>query len=222
MKILVAEDDVTSRFMIQSFLDKWGYEVICASDGEEAWAVLQVTEAPQLAILDWMMPSIDGLSLCKRLRGQKRQAPLYIILLTTKGDRHDIIEGLEAGADDYVTKPFDPEELRARLNVGQRVVGLQNDLNDSEKFKGVVEMAGAVCHELNQPLQGLLGFSEMLLMDLTPEDPSYETAKAIIKEVERIGVLTHRFMTITKYRTKAYMNGRRVIVDIEKASSPDE
>jgi CheY-like chemotaxis protein len=222
MKILVAEDDMTSRFMIQAFLEKWGYEVVCVDDGVEAWAALQMPEAPQLAIFDWMMPGMDGLSLCRKLRDQKRQDPLYIILLTTKGDRNDIIEGLEAGADDYVTKPFDPEELNARICVGKRIMGLQNDLRDRDKFQGVIEMAGAVCHELNQPLQSIMGLSEMLLMDLDPEDLSYETAKQITKEVERIGVLTHKFMTISRYRSKAYMNGRSVIVDIEKASCPKE
>ncbi len=222
MKILVAEDDVTSRFMIRTFLGKWGYEVISASDGEEAWTVLQEPEAPQMAILDWMMPGMDGISLCRKLREQKRPDPLYIILLTTKGDRQDIIRGLDAGADDFVTKPFDPEELHARISVGHRVVTLQNDLKDREKFQGVVEMAGAICHELNQPLQGILGLSELLLMDLDPKDPSYETANEIIKEVERLGVITHRLMTITRYRTKTYMNGRKVIVDIENASSPEE
>jgi phosphoserine phosphatase RsbU/P len=222
MKILVAEDDVTSRFMIEALLNKWGYEVISASDGEEAWAAMQRPEAPQMAILDLLMPGIDGLSLCRKLQEQKRQYPLHIILLTTKGDRQDIIDGLESGADDYVTKPFDPVELRTRLNVGRRSLDLQNELRDRDKFKGVIEMAGAVCHELNQPLQVLLGLSELLLMDFDPKDPSYETAKQIIKEVELMGVMTHSFMTITRYRTKDYMNGRGVIVDIEKASSPEE
>jgi sigma-B regulation protein RsbU (phosphoserine phosphatase) len=128
MKILIAEDDAGSRRLLQASLERWGYEVLIASNGAEAWQALDVPSAPELAILDWMMPEIDGLEICRRVRAGSRSLPTYIILLTARGKREDIILGLQGGADDYVTKPFDLEELRARLQVGVRIVQLQRAL----------------------------------------------------------------------------------------------
>lgn len=211
MKILIAEDDLTSRTILHEVLKKFGYAVISTSDGEGAWAALQESDAPQLAVLDWMMPKIDGLSLCRKLRGQERKNPLYLILLTSKGEGRDIVQGLEAGADDYIAKPYDSEELRARVNVGRRMITLQNTLREREKLQGVLEMAGAVCHELNQPLQSVSGFSELLLADVENSDPKYETLKNIKTGIDRIGELTSKVMKITKYRTKPYMNISKII-----------
>ena len=128
MRALIAEDDSISRRMLEAFLVKWGYEVIAATEGEEAWGILQGNDAPHLAILDWMMPGRDGIDICRSLRQRKGRAYIYIILLTARGHKEDIVEGLEAGADDYVTKPFDPYELRARLRAGRRIVELQEQL----------------------------------------------------------------------------------------------
>ena len=221
MKILIAEDDSTSRTMLEAVLSKWGYEVKSTCDGDEAWAVFQETDAPQLAVIDWMMPGIDGPTLCRKLRGQERKDPLYLILLTSRGESGDIVRGLEAGADDYIAKPYDNEELRARVNVGRRMITLQNELREREKFQGVLEMAGAVCHELNQPLQSVSGFSELILMDLETGDPNYERLKNIKMGIERLGELTRRIMKITRYQSKPYM-GRSEIIDIERASQSEE
>jgi two-component system cell cycle response regulator len=128
MKVLIAEDDPISRRMLATFLVKWGYEVVVACQGEEAWGVLQGKDAPRLAVLDWMMPGKDGTELCRCVRRRKGQPYTYILLLTARGQKKDTVEGLEAGADDYVTKPFDPYELRARLRAGRRIVELQEQL----------------------------------------------------------------------------------------------
>ena len=128
MKVLIAEDDSISRRMLEAFLVKWGYEVMVAREGEAAWGVLQGNDAPELAILDWMMPGKDGIDICRSLRQRKGRRYVYILLLTARGQKEDIVEGLEAGADDYVTKPFDPFELRARLRAGRRIVELQTQL----------------------------------------------------------------------------------------------
>jgi diguanylate cyclase (GGDEF)-like protein len=128
MKILVAEDDSISRRMLEAFMVKWGYEVIVATEGEEAWGLLQGNDAPRLAILDWMMPGKDGIEICRSIRQRKGRPYVYILLLTARGQKQDIVEGLEAGADDYVTKPFDPYELRARVRAGRRIVELQEQL----------------------------------------------------------------------------------------------
>ena len=128
MKVLIAEDDSISRRMLEAFLVKWGYEVLVSTEGEEAWGLLQLNDAPRLAVLDWMMPGRDGIQICRTLRQRKGRPYVYVILLTARGQKEDIVQGLEAGADDYVTKPFDPFELRARLRAGRRIVELQEQL----------------------------------------------------------------------------------------------
>ena len=128
MKILIAEDDPVSRRLLQAALIKWGYEVTVTANGKEAWAALQVPDAPSLLILDWLMPEMDGTEVCHEIRQNPALKSAYIILLTSRGSKEDIVQGLEAGADDYVTKPFDHGELRARVQVGARVVSLQTAL----------------------------------------------------------------------------------------------
>ncbi len=128
MKVLIAEDDVIFRRILESTLHKWEYEVISSCDGEEAWRLLQSANSPRLVILDWMMPGLDGIEICRRVRSQKDKPYTYILLLSAKGHRGDMIAGLDAGADDYIIKPFDPMEMRGRLRAGQRIVELQEQL----------------------------------------------------------------------------------------------
>lgn len=128
MRILIAEDDAVSRRVLEGMLQRWGHELVIACDGKEAWDALSRDDAPGLAILDWMMPVLDGIRVCEKIRQTNRST--YVILLTAKGSKQDIITGLQAGADDYVIKPFDREELRARVNVGVRIVELQRHLDD--------------------------------------------------------------------------------------------
>ncbi len=130
MRILIAEDDPTSRQILAAMLKKWGYETILTSDGNEAWEALQAEDAPRFAILDWMMPGLEGPELCRRIRKQSSTTPSYILLLTARTEKEDIAAGLEAGADDYVTKPFDRNELHARVEVGRRMLDLQSILAD--------------------------------------------------------------------------------------------
>jgi DNA-binding response OmpR family regulator len=130
-RILVAEDDPVSRKLISSRLAKWGYDVVITSDGAEAMTALRGADAPSLAILDWSMPEMDGLEICRRLREAEKM--VYLILLTARGSKENIIEGLRGGADDYLVKPFDAEELQARILVGLRVMALQETLLDRVK-----------------------------------------------------------------------------------------
>lgn len=127
-RILIAEDDPISRRMLQSFLTKWGYEVEAVADGSEALAALETPDAPQLAVLDWMMPGLEGPQVCRKVRELTDRPYTYILLLTARGQKDDLLLGLESGADDYLTKPFDSQELRARLRVGQRILDLQRNL----------------------------------------------------------------------------------------------
>jgi diguanylate cyclase (GGDEF)-like protein len=128
MAVLVAEDNPVSQAMLRGMLTKWGYDVELASDGNEAWRLLQPPGAPRLAILDWMMPGIDGVELCRRVRAASREPYQYILLLTGRTDSDDLVKGMEAGADDYLTKPFKTQELRVRLRAGRRILDLQEEL----------------------------------------------------------------------------------------------
>jgi DNA-binding response OmpR family regulator len=125
---LIAEDDAVSRHLLEATLTKWGYEVVVTVDGLQALEVLSQPDAPSLAILDWMMPGLDGSQVCARARELAGERLLYMILLTAKGRKEDIVQGLTAGADDYVIKPFDRNELKARINAGERILRLQAEL----------------------------------------------------------------------------------------------
>ena len=133
MNVLIAEDDMVSRRLLEAMLIKWGYEVTATRDGVEAWEVLQRADAPPLAILDWMMPGMDGVEVCRKVRQRGQEPYIYLLLLTTKGRKENIIEGLDAGADDYLTKPFDPHELQVRLRTGMRIVTLQAEIIEARE-----------------------------------------------------------------------------------------
>lgn len=166
MKILVAEDDATSLFMLQSLLMKWGYDVIAASDGQEALRVLTGENPPLLAILDWMLPGESGPEICRKLASRERlregsaareemmKPYQYVIILTVKGEKENVVAGLEAGADDYITKPFDAHELKMRLMVGRRILDLQEKLRNAALFDALTGLLNrrAVIERLEQEL----------------------------------------------------------------------
>jgi diguanylate cyclase (GGDEF)-like protein len=131
--VLVAEDDPMFRKILTVWLGRWGYRVLLAEDGTTAWKMLQEKDAPELLILDWVMPGIDGPELCRRIRKASSASYQYILLVTARNESQDVVTGLEAGADDYLTKPFDQSELRARLRVGNRILALQADLIESRE-----------------------------------------------------------------------------------------
>src|SRR6204780_3247800 len=136
MRILIADDSIVSRHLLDATLRKWGYEVVVACDGLEAWNALQAGDAPRIAILDWVMPGLTGPEVCKRVRENSRGsegAYTYLLLLSSKSQREDLIEGLESGADDYLTKPFDQHELRVRLRAGTRIIDLQRELLEARE-----------------------------------------------------------------------------------------
>lgn len=149
MRILIAEDEPTSRLVLERTLKQLGHDVVVTADGREARSALERDDHPQLAILDWMMPEIDGVDVCRWARSQTRLRQLYIIMLTTRDAGEDIVEGLRAGANDYVIKAHDSSELRARIDVGIRVVELQTELADR-----VSELEASLSRE--KQLQGLL------------------------------------------------------------------
>jgi diguanylate cyclase (GGDEF)-like protein len=128
MRVLAAEDNPVFQSMLKTMLTKWGYQAVIARSGTEAWRVLQTENSPRLAVLDWMMPGMDGLEICRRIRSANREPYIYILLLTARTESQDVIEGMDAGADDYLTKPFNAHELRVRLHAGRRILDLQEEL----------------------------------------------------------------------------------------------
>jgi diguanylate cyclase (GGDEF)-like protein len=138
MKILIADDEQVSRLMLQRLLTKWGYEVVSAEDGINAWEQLNRPDAPRIALLDWMMPGRNGVDVCREIRAHRPDPYTYILLLTAKDAKESVVEGLESGADDYLTKPFHPQELKARLRVGIRLLELEDTLvqaREAMRFK---------------------------------------------------------------------------------------
>lgn len=149
MRILIADDETISRTILERTLRGWGHDVVSVSNGNDAWKILSQGDAPMVAILDWMMPGMEGPEVCERVRALGRPVPPYLILLTAKVERGDVIAGLDSGADDYVTKPFDLRELRSRIKTGERILGLQRGL--SERVRELEESLNRV-----KQLQGLL------------------------------------------------------------------
>jgi len=164
MKVLIADDDATSRLVLVGVLKKAGHDVVTTLDGSEAWQAMQRPDAPKLAILDWIMPGLTGLDVCRSIRGLASDEPPYLILLTSMGGKSDIVAGLEAGADDYLGKPFDAAELRARVDVGRRVIDLQARLREANDT-----LAYEAMHD---PLTGALNrraFTEVLAKAISEE-----------------------------------------------------
>jgi len=128
VRILIADDSAIARRVLETTLKKWGYEVVSACDGTEAWDILQREDAPKMAILDWSMPGLDGIEVCRKARSHGPDDYVYVILLTARDEKEDMIRGMEAGADDYVVKPFDPHELKVRVRAGRRIIELQEQL----------------------------------------------------------------------------------------------
>ena len=147
-RILIAEDDPVSREVLVNCLQRWGYEVVIAHNGHEAMSVMRSANAPALAVLDWMMPGMDGIEVCRRLREINKA--VYVIFLTSLGTKQNILQALEAGTDDYLLKPFDTFTLQTRIRVGLRVIGLQTALADRVKE---LETAAAELQDMRSRLQ---------------------------------------------------------------------
>ncbi|MFP4175660.1 MAG: sensor histidine kinase [Planctomycetota bacterium] len=187
MKVLVAEDDTASRELMAALMEKEGYDVIAVEDGEEAWKVLRDQEAPKLVILDWLMPGLDGLEVCRKIRAEKRQNYTYIIMVTVKDDRDDIQAGFDAGADDYLTKPLDVTQLKHRLRSAKRITRYEEQLEENRReldryaaqMKQLAEeraeqlvradrmatlgtLSAGIAHEINNPASFISGNAQSL------------------------------------------------------------
>jgi signal transduction histidine kinase len=172
VKVLIADDDPVSRRLLQSYLQKWGYEVSAARDGAEAWGLFEGGCFP-MVITDWMMPELDGSVLIRRIRASRRPGYVYAMLLTAKSQKEDLVEGMEAGADDFLTKPFDRDELRVRLRAGERIIRLEHHLRgtqaallQTEQLASLGRLAAGVAHEINNPIAYVINNLAVLRRDV--------------------------------------------------------
>jgi len=150
MPVLVAEDNPVFQSMLRNMLTKWGYAAHVTPNGLEAWEAMQAADAPRLAVLDWMMPYMDGVEVCRRIRTAAREPYVYVLLLTARTESQDLVEGMEAGADDYLTKPFNAQELRVRLRAGRRILDLQQQLMEAREALRVQATHDALTGLLNR------------------------------------------------------------------------
>ena len=210
MRILVAEDSPTATMLLQGYLAQWGHEMVSCSNGAEAWEILQQPDAPQLAILDWLMPEVDGIEVCRRVRAVGGSMMPYIIFVTSQDHEDDIVVGLQEGADDYVTKPFSKNELQARLTVGTRVVGMWNRLIEAERNRVLMQTAGAAAHEINNPLAVMSGQIQLLLTKPLDDDIK-EKLQGIRDAGTRVSEIVNKMKSISEYVTKPYTKGTDII-----------
>lgn len=210
MQVLAADDDPVIREILKAQLQAWDYEPVLCEDGNCAWERLGAEGGPQLALLDWMMPGLDGPEICRRARASARADRVYLILLTSKGRREDVVRGLEAGADDYVVKPFDEAELRARLRVGRRVVELWRQILQAERDRVLAEAAGAAAHEIRQPLATILAAVQLSLRK--PDLPESLRAKLelVAGGVADIDRTISRMSATDAYTSRAYGEKGRI------------
>jgi signal transduction histidine kinase len=239
MKILVAEDDQVSRRLLEITLHGWGHEVVVTGDGAQAWAALQEENAPELAILDWMMPFMDGVDVCRRVRETAGMKSIYLILLTAKGEIDELVAGLAAGANDYIAKPYHPEELRARVQSGVRMVELQQamradlavrksaeaallkseeKLRQSQKLEVVGQLAGGIAHDFNNLLTAITGYSHLSLRNLGPADPMRPNLEEIKKAGDRAASLTRQLLAFSRKQIlqPKVLNLNSLITDLGK------
>lgn len=208
--LLLAEDEPSTRLLWSARLTAWGYQVEAVADGLEALERLNSPEAPRLVLADWQMPRMDGMALCRALRQRKAGPPVHVVLGTGSAGEGLLVRALESGADDFVSKPYNEEELRSRLEVGRRHLDELNRLEQQSRLEGAWEVAGAVCHEMSQPLQIVLGYGEFLSQssELSPGDR--ELLDKVTEGSRRLKVLIHRLQHITEVRRRPTSEGRRI------------
>jgi len=188
VRILIADDEAMSRRLLQTTLERAGYEVLAVENGRQAADQICTTEGPRLALLDWVMPELDGPGVCREVRKQKDQSYVYMVLLTSREAKEDVIAGLESGADDYLTKPFDPEELKARLRTGLRILDLENRLVQARE-----EMRFKASHDALTTLWNRAVILELLGRELSRSHREKATTVIILCDIDHFKAVNDSF-----------------------------
>jgi len=215
--ILIVDDVPDNIRLLGTILQKEGYKISAAKEGMQALAIA-AKGIPDLILLDVMMPEADGFEICQRLKDNPVTKDIPIIFLTAMDQVKDMVKGFQAGAADYITKPFNTVELLVRIRTHLRLKKAEKERLQKEKLKSILELAGAVCHELVQPLQTISGLSEILLLTVNKDDPMHEKISEIRRQVKRMVEIIKKLRGITRYETKYYA-GESNIIDIVKSSS---
>lgn len=209
--ILIVDDNPRNLQLLGTLLREAGYRIVVAQEGSHALRTVGKVR-PDLILLDVMMPGMDGFETCQQLKADGRTRDLPVVYLTAHTETEDVIQGLERGAVDYITKPFIPIELLTRVRT-------HIELARQGRLQGVLELAGAVCHELHQPMQAVLGMADMLLSQTDDDGPVRERAVTIRREILRMRGITRKLARITRYETREYLTGR--IVDLDRSATAD-
>ncbi len=216
--LLVVDDSPVSSMLVSLILKKHSdYCTVRVWDGQACIKKAKEVK-PDLILLDIQMPGMNGIEVCKVLKKDERTRDIPVIFVTASTDNETLKEAFESGGNDYVRKPVNKIELLARIKSVLLHKKMEKKLMEEEKLKGVLEMAGGICHELNQPMQVVSGYSELLLMDIEKDNSAYPYIKMIKEQTDEMGSITKKLMRITKYETRDYIEGSRII-DIDKAAS---
>ena len=209
--ILVVDDDKKLTLLVRGFLEKEKYQVAEAYSGRMALDAIKEAK-PDLIILDIMMPEMDGIEACKKIKADKDTKMIPVIMLTSMSNVRDKVQGLNAGANDYITKPFNPEELIARVKAQLRIKFLENELLRKEEVEAVVKMGIATAHEINNPLTVIIGNLELLLIkkeNLSEEDST--NLNSILESAMRIKEIVSKMINITRVVETEYAQGKKMI-----------
>ena len=201
VRILVADDDAVTRNLLRSVLVEWGHDTIVVNDGVEAWNVLQSEESPNLLILDWVMPGMDGLEVCRNVRQEMDSNSKYIMMLSGRNSKSDIVAGFEAGADDFLTKPVYLEVLQARLQLGERLImqtQLEEQLLQSQKMATLGHLCAGLAHDFNNLLTPINGYAQMGLNELPSDNRAHHYLREICQTAEHGSVLIRRMLDFSR------------------------
>lgn len=214
--VLAVEDDPITLKIITAMLENAGYQSHSAADGRQCLDMVR-TVCPDAILMDIVMPVMDGMEVCRQLKEDETLAQIPIIFVTSSADDQTLQAAFDAGCSDFVRKPISRVELLARVQSVLAQRRAARKMAEDQKLKGMLETAGGVCHELNQPLQYILGAVQILMMDTPPEDPAYQSLEHIFERVSRMGEITRKLTAITQYRTRKYAGGHEIL-DIDKCA----